>query len=65
MSVKRPGSVNMPEQTVSCRMCGKNILDLGEIFKRKINSKCLEFDSLNCADIYERLQSVYGNSIEI
>jgi hypothetical protein len=46
-------------------MCGKNILDLGEIFKRKINGKSLEFDSLDCADIYERLQSVYGNSIEI
>ncbi len=65
MSVKRSGSVHMPEQTVSCRMCGKNILDLGEIFKRKINGKSLEFDSLDCADIYERLQSVYGNSIEI
>jgi hypothetical protein len=54
----------MTEQRATCTMCGKNFTDSRKILKRNICGKFVEFDSLDCADIYERLQSVYGNSIE-
>lgn len=54
----------MAENEVSCTMCGKIILDNRKIM-RKISGKDIEFDSHDCADIYERLRDVYGTAIEL
>ena len=55
----------MTKQSAVCTMCGKSITDSTKILTRNISGKFVEFDSVDCAGIYERLYSVYGNSIEI
>ncbi len=55
----------MTKQSAVCTMCGKSFTDSTKILTRNICGKFVEFDSVDCAGIYERLHSVYGNSIEI
>ncbi|HEY7080079.1 MAG TPA: hypothetical protein VH500_10280 [Nitrososphaeraceae archaeon] len=55
----------MDKQIAKCAMCGRSIIDTKQSLKREISDKFIEFDSPDCAGIYERLRSVYGNSIEI
>ncbi|HEY7570839.1 MAG TPA: hypothetical protein VH796_05675 [Nitrososphaeraceae archaeon] len=55
----------MDNEITKCAMCGKNIIDTKKALKREICDKLIEFDSPDCAGIYERLRSVYGSSIEI
>jgi hypothetical protein len=55
----------MTKQSAVCTMCGKSFTDSTKILTRNICGKFVEFDSVDCAGIYERLHSVYGNSIEL
>jgi|GEM_PF-1690658 len=55
----------MTKQSAVCTMCGKSITDSTKVLTRNISGKFVEFDSVDCAGIYERLHSVYGNSIEL
>jgi hypothetical protein len=55
----------MTKQSAVCTMCGKSITDSTKVLTKNISGKYVEFDSVDCAGIYERLHSVYGNSIEL
>jgi hypothetical protein len=46
-------------------MCGKPVADTNVIVNRLIDGKEHEFDSVDCANIYERLVTIYGTSLEI
>ena len=50
------------EQQNTCAMCGKKINELKQVLVEKIDDANYIFDSKDCALIFKRFRSLYGNN---
>ena len=50
------------EQQNTCAMCGKKINELKQVLVEKIDDANYVFDSEDCALIFKKFRSLYGNN---